>query len=74
MVGAAQDAAMSVRGFGLAAGALTGATPGAAQYLSTAGNVSESQPSTSGHHVIRLGWAINATDLWFQPVYLGVRA
>ena len=75
VAGAAQDAAVDMKGFGLAAGCLSTATTGAPQYLSeTAGVITATQPTTSGAYVVRLGWAINATDLWFQPVYLGKKA
>ena len=44
-------------------GVLTGATPGATYYLASAGGLSTSPPG-SGNHLIQVGYAINATDLF----------
>lgn len=47
--------------------ALTGLTPGSDYYLSTAGSVSASAPTTSGYLLQKLGVALSATSLQFSP-------
>ena len=44
-------------------GVLTGATPGAAYYLAAAGGLTTSPPA-AGNHLVLIGYAINATDLF----------
>lgn len=48
---------------------LSGLTPGSRQYLSasTAGAITATPPSTSGHCVQCVGLALSATVLWFHP-------
>lgn len=48
---------------------ITGATPGAAQFLSgvTPGATTETAPTTSGHIVQRVGVAFSATEVDFEP-------
>lgn len=48
---------------------ITGATPGAAQYLSgvTPGAVTETAPSTATHIVQNVGVAFSATEMDFEP-------
>jgi len=55
--------------FGIAAGVLTGATQGTQYYLADGGGLTTSVPG-SGKNVVRIGWAVNATDLWINPVVL----
>ncbi len=67
------DATGEVVSYGLAAGVLTGATPGAKYYLQAAGGIGTSVPSGS-NRVILIGWAMNLTDLWVQPIDYGKKA
>ena len=48
---------------GPCAGILTGATPGATYYLAAAGGLTTSPPA-GGNHLVSVGYAINATDLF----------
>lgn len=59
--------------YGPCASVLTGATPGAKYYLATGGGLSTTPPG-AGNRVIMIGWAINATDLWVQPIDFGKKA
>lgn len=70
-IGAAASGA--VVSYGPAAGVLTGATPGAKYYLAAGGGLSTSPPG-AGNRVILIGWAINSTDLWVQPIDYGKKA
>jgi len=70
-IGAA--AAGAIVSYGPAAGVLTGATPGAKYYLQAAGGIGTSVPG-AGNRVILVGWAMNATDLWVQPIDYGKKA
>lgn len=58
---------------GYAANVLTAATAGTAYYLADGGGLTSSIPA-AGKHVIRMGFAANATDLVVQISYLGKRA
>ena len=44
-------------------GVLTGATPGAPYYLNSGGGLTPTQPSGSSLRLVRIGWAVNSTDL-----------
>jgi predicted RecA/RadA family phage recombinase len=47
---------------------ITGLTPGAPYYLSaTAGLITATAPSGSGNAVQPIGYAINSSNLWFNP-------
>lgn len=59
--------------YGPAADVLVGATPGAKYYLASGGGLSTSPPGANTR-VILIGWAINATDLWVQPIDYGKKA
>lgn len=48
---------------GIAKNVLTGATPGAPVYLNLGGGLTMTPPSGQALRVVRLGWAVNATDL-----------
>lgn len=67
------DATGAVVSYGPAAGVLAGATQGAKYYLAAAGGLSTTAPG-AGNRVILIGWAINATDLWVQPIDYGKKA
>lgn len=58
---------------GYAAGVLTTATAGAPYYLADGGGLTATMPGAS-KHIIRMGYAANATDLVVQITYLGKRA
>ena len=57
---------------GKAAGVIAAATAGDVYYLAggSGGGVSTTKPSTSGERIVRVGYAINATDLWvdIEPI------
>jgi hypothetical protein len=59
--------------YGPAADVLSGATAGAKYYLASGGGLSTSPPGANTR-VILIGWAINATDLWVQPIDYGKKA
>jgi hypothetical protein len=43
-------------------------TPGKTLYLSgTAGSLTETEPTTSGHYYVVAGHSVTATQIWFQP-------
>jgi hypothetical protein len=46
---------------------LTGLTPGAKQYLSTTGDITETAPTTTGYIVHEVGTALSATTMIFEP-------
>lgn len=48
---------------GIAAGVLSGATAGAPYWLASGGGLTASIPTGVGNRIIRVGWAVNATDL-----------
>jgi hypothetical protein len=53
-------------GLGIVSG-LTGLTVGATYYLSTAGDVTATPPTTEGHTLQMVGVAISTSTIWFQP-------
>jgi hypothetical protein len=57
-------------------GGFTGMTAGARQYLSgaTAGAITATVPSGTGHTIVQAGYAKSATDLQIQMLQLGRRA
>lgn len=59
---------------GVAQGVLTGATAGQPIYLGLGGGNTNSAPSGQSLRLIRLGWAVNATDLDVMPYDLGKRS
>lgn len=76
---AREDIATNAQGevvsYGPATGVLTGATYGTKYYLdSTGGLKANSPPTGGGTRVVMIGWAINATDLWVQPIDFGKKA
>lgn len=82
---AASDAASAVIGVaspragfytssGVAKGALSAANPGAIYYLAVGGGLATTPPTASGSTVVRVGFAVSATDLVVMPQYLGKRA
>lgn len=46
---------------------LSSKTPGAAQYLTTSGGITETAPSTSGHISQEIGYAESDTEVAFHP-------
>jgi hypothetical protein len=58
---------------GICAGVLSTATAGDAYYLATGGGVSTSLPGSS-KRVIRVGYAVNASDLWVEITDFGKKA
>jgi len=46
---------------------LSGMTPGAKQFLTTSGGVTETAPSTSGYAIQEVGIALSATEMKFEP-------
>ncbi len=56
--------------------ALAGLTPGASYFLSdtTPGGITTSIPTDTGEIVQKIGLAINATSLTFEPDVVGIRA
>jgi len=46
---------------------LSGMTPGAKQFLTTDGDVTETAPSTSGYVIQEVGIALSATEMKFEP-------
>ncbi len=70
----AQDAAGEVVSYGPAAGVLSGATAGNKYYLDDTGGLKASSPPAGAKRVILIGWAMNATDLWVQPIDYGKKA
>ena len=67
-VAAATGAVVEVASSGEAAGVLTGlgATAGDIIYLDTAGGLSTTCPSTDSDTWVKVGWAVNATDLYID--------
>ncbi len=68
IVGVATTAAAASNPFtmvrrGIAAGVLVGATAGTPYYLASGGGVTTTVPSGVGNRIVRVGYAINATDL-----------
>jgi hypothetical protein len=58
---------------GICAGVLSGATAGDAYYLATGGGIATSLPGST-KRVIRVGYAVNASDLWVEIVDFGKKA
>lgn len=69
----AADAAGEVVSYGPAAGILSGATAGNKYYLQDGGGIGTSVPGAA-KRVILIGWAMNATTLWIQPIDFGKKA
>jgi hypothetical protein len=63
----------SIVSIGKCAGVLSGATAGVPYYLGAAGGISSTPPS-SGNQLVRVGYAMNATDLWVEIQAYGKRA
>jgi hypothetical protein len=59
---------------GMATGVLSNATAGLPVYLNSGGGLTQTAPSGASIRLVRVGWAINATDLEFQPYDLGKRS
>lgn len=58
---------------GEAAGVLLGATPGTPYFLQAAGGIGTSLPP-AGNRVVRVGYAVSATDLWVAIMDFGRKA
>lgn len=56
---------------GLAAGVLSGATPGDAYFIDTPNGLTSTRPTAAGSHVYLMGFAANSTDLMLRFQYLG---
>ena len=67
------DATGEVVSYGPAADVLSGATAGAKYYLQDGGGIGTSIAG-AGKRIIMVGWAMNATDLWVQPIDYGKKA
>jgi hypothetical protein len=67
------DATGEVVSYGPAEGVLSGATAGAKYYLQDSGGIGTSPPGAA-KRVIMIGWAMNADDLWVQPIDYGKKA
>lgn len=48
---------------GILTGALTGATPNTPYYLANGGGITTTPPTGSGNNLVRIGYAVNSTDL-----------
>lgn len=59
---------------GVAKNVLSGATPGAPVYLGLGGGLTFAQPSGTALRLVRLGWAVNATDLEVKIYDMGKRS
>jgi hypothetical protein len=59
---------------GIAAGVLSGATPGTPYYLATGGGLATSLPPGQSKRVIQVGMAKNATDLYVRIMDYGKKA
>jgi len=60
---------------GVLSGVLTGATAGTPYFLqTTAGTIGTTKPTGSGNVVMKVGYAINATDLFIEPELMGIRS
>ena len=71
----AADATGEVVSYGPAAGVLTGATFGTKYYLDATGGLkASSPPAAGGSRVVLVGWAMNATDMFIQPIDFGKKA
>lgn len=58
---------------GIAAGVLSGATPGQPYFLQAAGGIGTSLPG-AGSRVVKVGYAWTASDLWVEIIDYGRRA
>lgn len=67
------DVTVAVQCHGTAAGALSGATPGAIYYVAAAGGLTATSPG-AGNRIIQVGTAETATDLWVQIIDYGKKA
>lgn len=57
---------------GIAVGVLSGATVGNRYYVGSSGGIIQGTGGLgSGDHIIFVGWATNATNLFVQPQYIG---
>lgn len=59
---------------GIAKGVLSGATPGAPYYLNLGGGLTTVQPSGTALRLVRMGWAVNTTDLDVSIYDMGKRS
>lgn len=60
---------------GIATGVLSGATVGARYYVGDSGGlVAGIENISAGNHIVFVGTAKNATDLWVDPAYIGKKA
>jgi len=59
--------------YGPCSGVLSSASPGARYFLASGGGLATSPPS-GNTRVILVGWAINSTDLFVQPIDYGKKA
>ena len=59
---------------GIAPGVLTGATPNAPYYIDDTGALSATIPTGASRRIIRMGYALSATDLMVDITDLGRRA
>lgn len=59
---------------GILTGILSGATAGDYVYLAASGGLTTVKPSSSGNRIVRIGYAVNATDLFVLIDFFGVVA
>lgn len=71
---AGPPATATVVSLGIAPGVLTAATAGQVYFLAAGGGLTTSVPTTAGARVVKIGYAINATDLFVQVSDLARRA
>lgn len=69
--GAALGQACTVIQAGTVAGAVSGAAIGQRFWLTASGQATPTQPTTSGARLIRLGFAVSATDVFVEIEDLG---
>lgn len=71
--GISASASGPIVSYGPCAGVLSGATAGDVYYLADGGGLTTTVAG-AGKRIILVGWAINATDLWVQPIDYGKKA
>lgn len=74
LTSAAANTSVAIVKRGVAAGVLSGATPGAPIFLNTGGGLVSVMPSGQSVNMVRLGWATSASGLDVQPFFLGLRS
>lgn len=73
-VGGSANTTVAIVKRGIATNVLTNATPGMPVFLNSGGGLTQTAPTGSSLRLIRLGWAVNATDLDVTPYDVGLRS